>query len=76
MNKQKKAFILYSFDSFNNDYNFINEYYNIKDLIKKENIKLKNINSIYQFITSNIDNISHLLNDKYIIIKEDIKELW
>ena len=75
MKKSKKAFILYNYVSFNNDYNFINEYYNIKDLIKKENIKLKNNNSIYHFIYNNINDINHLLNDRYIIIKEDIKEL-
>lgn len=72
MKKSKKAFILYQYDDFLKDYNFINEYYNIKDLIKKENIKLKNNKYIYQYITNNIDNIKHLLNDKYIIIKEDI----
>lgn len=75
MKKSKKAFILYAYDEFLEDYNFINEYYNIKDLIKKENIKLKNSKYIYQYITNNIDNIKHLLNDKYIIIKEELEEL-
>lgn len=74
-NKNKKAYILYNYDSFTNDFNFINEYYNIKDLIKKENIRLKNNKYIYQYITNNIDNIKHLLNDKYIIIKEELEEL-
>ena len=71
----KKAFILYQYNEFLEDFNFINEYYNVKDLIKKEHIKLKNKKDIYQYITDNIDNIKHLLNDKYIIIKEELEEL-
>jgi hypothetical protein len=70
----KKAYILYNYNEFNNDYNFINEYYNIKELIKKENIKLKNNKYIYQYITNNIEEIKHLLNNKYIIIKEEVQK--
>lgn len=70
--KSKKAFILYQYNDFLKDYNYINEYYDIKDLIKKEKIQLKNKNSIYHFIHNNINDIKHLLNDKYIIIKEEV----
>ena len=70
--KNKKVFILYQYDQFTNDYKQIMEYYTIKDLLKNnKQIKLKNKNSIYHSITDSIDNIKQLLNDKYIIIKED-----
>ena len=70
--KNKKVFILYQYEQFTNDYKQIMEYYTIKDLLKNnKQIKLKNKNSIYHSITDSIDNIKQLLNDKYIIIKED-----
>lgn len=72
--KKKQAFILYELDEFTNDYNYIAEYYNIKELQEKEKIQLKNHNSLYHYITNSIDNINHLLNDKYIIIKESLED--
>lgn len=72
--KIKKTFILYEFDQFNNDFKYINEFYSLEELKKANNIKIKNNKSIYHFIYDNIDNIKHLLKDKYIIIKDIIKE--
>lgn len=69
--KNKKAYIIYNYNEFKNDYEYINEYYNIKDLIKNENIQLKNTKAVYQFINNSIEDIRHLLNDKYIIIREE-----
>lgn len=69
--KTKKAFIIYQYNEFKNDFEYISEYFTIKELIKKENIKLKNTKAIYQFINDSIEDIKHLLNDKYIIIKEE-----
>lgn len=71
MKNKKNAFILYKYNNFNNDYEYIQEYYNINDLIKDNNIQLNNTRSIYHYIKKEIgDNIGHLLKDKYIIIKE------
>ena len=69
--KTRKAYILYKRDEFLNDFEQVFEYYSIKDLLKdNDEIKLENERSIYQFISKNINNIKHLLNDKYIIIEE------
>ena len=70
----RTAFIMYELDSFTNDFNFIAEYYSIKELQEHEKIQLKNSNSLYHYITDSIDNISHLLQDKYIIIKESLED--
>lgn len=70
----KNVFILYQYNEFTNDFNNVMEYYTLKEL-KEQNtdiIQLKNDRSIYQYITNSIDNIKKLLNDKYIIIKEEL----
>ena len=73
-NKKQNAFILYNYNRFNNDFEYIQEYYNINDLIKDNNIQLNNKRSIYHYIKKEIgDNIGHLLKDKYIIINEKIE---
>lgn len=73
----KKAFILYSFDHFNNDFIFLKEYYTIKELQKDFAKELKNKNSIYHFIYESIEDTQamHLLKDKFIIIKETIEDI-
>lgn len=70
--KNKKAYILYQYDQFNNDYTQVMEYLTLKELQEKENIHLKNKKSIYNFVTTSIDEVKHLLQDKYIIIEEVI----
>ena len=70
--KNKKAYIIYQYDEFKKDFEYIKEYYSIKELQEKENIQLKNNKAIYQFIFNNIDEVNHLLKDKYIIIKEEL----
>lgn len=74
MNKEKNAFILYEYDQFKDDYMQIMEYYTIKELMEKNKniIQLENKKSIYQFITENIDDVKHLIKDRYCIIKERI----
>ena len=72
MENKKEVFILYEYNNFNNDYEYIKEYYNIKQL-KEENKKqfnLKNNRSIYHYIKNNIEDNINLLNNKYLIIKE------
>lgn len=70
--KNKKAYIIYKYDDFKNDFEYIKEYYSIKELQEKENIKLKNNKAIYQFIFNNIEEVTHLLKDRYVIIKEEL----
>lgn len=66
--KTKKAFIVYEFDQFQNDYKYIKEYYNIKEI--QSDYKLNNIRSVYHYIAKTIDNTKQLLNNKYVIIEE------
>lgn len=71
MKEKKKVFTLYEYNDFKKDYKNIMDYYSLKDLLAdNKQIKLENERSIYQFISKNIDNIKHLLNDRYIIIEE------
>lgn len=67
----KSCYIIYEYDSFKNDYKYISEYLNKEDIIK--DYQLKNKKSIYHYIKESIDsNITKLLKDKYIIIKESL----
>jgi len=70
--KSKKAYILYQYDQFKDDFTQVMEYYNLKELKEKNKdiIQLKNDRSIYHFITSSLEDVNHLLKDKYIIIEE------
>ena len=76
MKKNKKdIYIIYSYDAFKNDYEYIREYTSIKELQEKEQdtFKLKNKKSIYHYIKNTIDaDAINLLNNKYIIIKDTI----
>lgn len=71
----KKAYIVYNYDEFNKDYNFIKEYYNINELM--QDFKLNNKKSVYHYIYNNIEDVKldNLLNHQYIIIKEIIKDI-
>ena len=66
--KTKKAFIVYEFDQFQNDYKYIKEYYNTSEIVK--DYKLNNVKSVYHYIAKTIDNTKQLLNNKYVIIQE------
>ena len=66
-NKKNYAFIVYEFDAFNNDFKYIKEYYTTKEI--KEDFKIENVR---QYTTNTIENIKHLINNKYIVIKEEI----
>ena len=70
--KKEKYYILYNYNKFNNDLEYIKEYNNISDIQKE--FKLKNKKSIYNYIIKNIEDSSsfyNLLNNKYVIIKEE-----
>lgn len=73
--KKEKAYILYQYNEFKKDFDYIAEYYNIKELKEqeKERLKLKNDRSIYHYIKETIDDLNiNLLNNKYLIIKEEL----
>ena len=70
--KNKKAYIIYKYDDFKDDYEYIEEYYSLKELQEKENMQLKNKKAIYQFVFTSIDEVKHLLKDRYVIIKEEL----
>lgn len=70
MRKSNKVYIIYKYNQFNNDYEYIKEYYNTKEIVK--DYKLQNERSIYHYITKSIDATKQMLNDKYIIIQETI----
>ena len=68
--KTKKAYILYKKNQYNNDFSYIKEYYDIKEI--QEEYKLKNKKSIYNYIKSTIEDNKNLLFGKYLIIEEVI----
>ena len=51
----KKTLILYQYNKFNNDLQYIKEYYNKKDIEDDFNIKK---DSIYQYIVKDIEKIT------------------
>lgn len=71
----KKAYIVYNYDEFKNDYNFIKEYYTIKELM--QDFKLNNKKSVYNYIYNNIEDVktNNLLNHSYVIIKEILEDI-
>ena len=72
-NKKQDAYILYTYNKYNNDYEYLKEYYSINELIKDNNIQLQNKRSIYHYIKKEICDNMHLLKDRYIIINEKIE---
>lgn len=73
MKNKRTVYILYTYNNFTNDYSQVMEYYNLKDLQEKNDIKLENKKSIYNYIYKSIDQafeINNKLFNKYVIIKE------
>lgn len=68
---KKHAFILYEYDAFTGDYFQIMEYYSVKELKEKNNFKIHD-KTMYKYITDSLDNIKSKIENRYIIIKEDI----
>ena len=67
-NKKKYAFIVYRYEEFKNDYEYIKEYYKTADIEK--DYKIMNCR---QYIVKNIEEVKHLINNKYVIVKELIE---
>ena len=70
MKDKKKVYIIYKYDAFKNDFEYIKEYYK-REEIQKE-FKLKNVESIQHYTTRSIDAIKSLLDNKYIILIDNI----
>ena len=66
-NKKEYAFIVYEFDEFTNDFKYVKEYYNTKEIQQEYNIE-----NVRQYTTRTIEKIKHLINNKYIVIKEEL----
>lgn len=67
----KKAYIMYKYNKMNKDFIYYKEYYNLNDIKKEFNIT--STFSLYHYIINNTeDNIINLLNDRYIIVKENV----
>ena len=68
---KKEAYILYRYNKYNNDLQYIKEYYTLQDIKKDYNIK--NIRSLYHYIIKSADQtIKQLLKNDYIIIREKL----
>ena len=57
--KKEKYYILYNYNEFKNDLEYIKEYNNINEIQKE--FKLKNKKSIYNYIIKNIDDLLNIL---------------
>lgn len=66
--KKQYAFIVYKYNEFKNDFEYVKEYYNTKDIQKEYNIE-----NVRQYTTKTIEKIKHLINNKYIVIKEELE---
>ena len=69
-NRTKKVYIIYKYDTFKNDFEYIKEYYKREEIQK--DFKLKNVESIQHYTTKSIDTIKSLLDNKYIILIDNI----
>jgi len=65
--KKKYAFIVYEYNQFKNDFEYIKEYYSTKEIQQDFNIE-----NVRQYTTNTIEKIKHLINNKYVVIKEEI----
>lgn len=63
----KNVYIIYSYNKRNNDIKYIQEFDTLSDVNKAFNIK-----NASMYTTNNIDNINHLINDKYFIFKDNV----
>ena len=66
-NKKQYAFIIYEYDQFQDDFKYVKEYYNTKEIQQEYNIE-----NVRQYTTRTIEKIKHLINNKYIVIKEEL----
>ncbi len=74
MKNKKKALLLYEYDAFNNDFTQVFEYYDYKDLLQDNPQLHTTIKTLQNSTTNSLDNIKHLINDKFLIIRETIEE--
>ena len=65
--KKQYAFIVYEFDEFRNDFQYVKEYYSTKEI--QHDFKIENVR---QYTTGTIEKVKHLINNRYVIIKEEL----
>lgn len=63
----KNVYIIYAYNKRNNDIKYVQEFDTLSDVNKAFNIK-----NASMYTTNNIDNINHLINDKYFIFKDNV----
>ena len=61
------TYIVYKYNKIKNDIEYITEYTNINTLQKDYNIK-----NAYQNLTDSINDIKHLIDNKYVIFKDKV----
>lgn len=65
--KKNYAFIVYRYDEFKNDFQYVKEYYSTKEI--QHDFKIENVR---QYTTNTIEKVRHLIENKYVVIKEEI----
>ena len=70
MKKEVKTFIIYQYLKTSNDLQYIKEVATTKEIEKLFNLK-----NARQYITKDIDNIKHLIQDKFVIVQDIIEEV-
>lgn len=65
--KKQYAFIVYKYDEFRNDFQYVKEYYKTQEIEKDFNIE-----NVRQYTTRTIENVKHLINNQYAVIKEEM----
>jgi len=68
---KKYVYIIYKYNLINNDIVYYKEFNSLKDIKNKEFNSLS-YNYLKESVTTDIDNIKQLINNKYIIFKENI----
>ena len=66
-NRKQYAFIVYEYNQFKNDFEYIKEYYSTKEI--QQDFKIENVR---QYTTNTIEKIKHMINNRYIVIKEEM----
>ena len=72
--RKKKVYIIYEYKDFENDFKYIKEYHDLRQLQDDYNLHFKGAKTMYNYITKSIDDIKQKIDNKYIIIQETIED--